>query len=242
VVWVNQSLARRYLPADPVGASIRLSSRGGLVARVVGVVSDPPQLAAERPVEPEMWLPLAQWPRFAAFLVYQTVGDPGAVTEQVADRIADVSPEIQVGPPRSVAALLEGTRAPVRFSASVLVAFGLLSTGLACLGLYGSLSYTVARRRREIGIRRSLGESRARILRSTVWEGVAPGLVGTAVGLVGVGLGGGAATGLRVGVGAWDPLTLTVTAAVVLGVVLLASWIPGRRATAVDPVATLRQG
>lgn len=242
VVWVSRGFARRYLPEEPIGATLRLSERGAVSARVVGVVSDAPRPQADAPAEPEIWLPLAQWPRFAAYLVYQTEGEAGPVTGALRGLVAGVSPEIQVGSPSTVAAMLDRDGAPFRFSASVLVVFGLLSIGLACMGLFASLSYSVTRRRREIGIRRSLGETRSGILRATVWEGVGPGIAGIAVGLVGAGLGGEAASGLRVGVGAWDPITLAATAAVVLVVLVLASWLPGRRATAVDPAVTLRQG
>jgi predicted permease len=242
VAWVDETFARRHLPASPVGARLRLAEREGVEVQVVGVVSDPPRADPTTPVEPEVWLPLEQWPRYAAFLVYQTSADPGGVSAALDDRIREVSGEIQVGVPRTVASVLARERTPFRFSAGVVVVFALLSLCLAALGLYGSLSYTVARRRREIGIRRTLGEARAGTLWTTVRDGMLPGLVGTALGLVGIGLGGRVTAGLRVGVGAWDPITLILTATAVLAVVALASWVPARRASRVDPAVVLREG
>ncbi|HSM03764.1 MAG TPA: ABC transporter permease [Longimicrobiales bacterium] len=242
VAWVDETFARRHLPPDPVGARLRLLDREGVEVRVAGVVSDPPRADPSAPVEPQVWLPLEQWPRYAAFLVYQTEADPGPVSVVLEDRVHEVSGEIQVGSPRTVASSLERERAPFRFSAAVVVVFGTLSLALAALGLYGSLSYAVACRRREIGIRRTLGERRGGTLRATVRDGMLPGLAGTALGLVGVGLGGRATAGLRVGVGAWDPVTLLVTAAAVLTVVALASWVPALRASRVDPAVVLREG
>ena len=242
VAWVDETFARRHLPPSPVGARLRLLDREGVEVRVVGVVSDPPRADPASPTEPELWLPLDQWPRYAAWLVYRTRTEPGPVSAALEDRIREVSGEIQVGTPRTVASLLERERTPFRFSAGVVVAFALLSLGLAALGLYGSLSYAVARRRREIGIRRTLGEGRGGTLRATLRDGMLPGLAGTALGLLGIGLGGRATAGLRVGVGAWDPLTLILTASAVLAVVALASWIPARRASRVDPAVVLREG
>jgi len=235
---VNETFARTFLDGDAVGEGIKWDEAAAF-ARIVGVVADPPRADPAAPVEPELWLPLDQWPRYAAWIVYQTASDPASVTAALEDRIREVSGEIQVGAPRSVASLLERERMPFRFGAGVVVVFALLSLGLAALGLYGSLSYAVARRRREIGIRRTLGEGRAGTLWSTVRDGMAPGLVGTAIGVVGIGLGGRATAGLRVGVDAWDPPTLLVTAVIVLGVVALASWIPARRASRVDPARAL---
>ena len=242
VAWVDETFARRHLPPSPVGTRLRLLDREGVEVRVVGIVSDPARAEPAAPVEPEIWLPLDQWPRYAAWLVYQTRAEPGAVSAALEDRIREVSGEIQVGMPRTVASMLERERTPFRFSAGVVVVFALLSLCLAALGLYGSLSYAVARRRREIGIRRTLGERRGGTLRATVRDGMLPGLAGTALGVLGIGLGGPATAGLRVGVGAWDPLTLVLTATVVLAVVALASWIPARRASRVDPAVVLREG
>jgi len=129
---------------------------------------------------------------------------------------------------------------PARLAGSVLGIFGTLGLLLACVGMYGVMAHSVAQRRREIGIRIAIGAAAGDIMRMVMRDGLALVLIGTAIGL-----GGAFATtrllrGVLYGSGS-DPLTLGVVPVVLVGVAALATWVPARRASAVDPMVALRQ-
>jgi len=130
--------------------------------------------------------------------------------------------------------------APRRFSALLMVIFGLVALALASIGLYGMMSYSVAQRTSEIGIRVALGARRRDVLRMVVRQAMGLALLGVVAGLVGALALAQFLKNLLFGVGAADPLTFVAVAAMLLSVALLASFVPARRAASVDPMQALR--
>lgn len=170
----------------------------------------------------------------------RTAGDPLAVVPFLQEALADVSPGAQVNA-TALETILSATAAQPRFYALCASIFGGVALLLAAFGLYGVLSYTVSQRRREIGVRMALGAGRGQVVRLVVGQGGALVAAGVVLGLVA------AATASRIvesvlfGVTPADPLTFTAVTAVLVGVALLACWLPARRAARIDPMNVLRE-
>lgn len=241
VAIVNETFARRYLPGrEPVGARLRLAESGEVVT-VVGIAGDLSQDFRPRAeVEPELYFPYSQFPRWATYIVVR-VENTLASLPLVAERVQAIDPGLRVGTPlRLEDRIARSARAP-RFTLILLSAFSALALLLSAVGVYGLVSYSVAQRTREIGLRVSLGASRLDIVRL---------LTGTALVAVVAGcLGGAAATlALRRVVASVLPhveplgLAAVLSAGVLLALVgALASWLPVRRALQLDPAAALRE-
>ena len=170
----------------------------------------------------------------------RTAGDPLAVVPFLQEALADVSPGAQVNA-TALETILSATAAQPRFYALCASIFGGVALLLAAFGLYGVLSYTVSQRRREIGVRMALGAGRGQVVRLVVGQGGALVAAGVVLGLVA------AATASRIvesvlfGVTPADPLTFTAVTAVLVGVAVLACWLPARRAARIDPMNVLRE-
>jgi len=142
--------------------------------------------------------------------------------------------------PRPMEEVLGESLAQQRFSATLLGFFAVAALALAVLGLYGVISFGVARRSREIGVRLAIGAEPTRVLGMVVREGLSLGLAGVGIGLLGALLLGKLLAGLVFGVSATDPLTLVAVGGLLALVTVVASWIPARRAMRVDPAVVLR--
>jgi len=240
---VNEAMARRYWSGeDPVGKQVLRACRNDAPALIVGVVADSKQESVDSQVEPEVYLPYAQLP-FASFMVtfvIRTASSPTDVAAAVRGAVWEIDhdqPVIQIRTLENV--VLESVWRQ-RVSASMLGVFAAIALMLSAVGIYGVFSYSVSRRTHEIGIRTALGATRGDILRLVVGEGMV-------LALVGVGLGVLAALGLTrllagilYGIHPRDPLTFTGLSLLLMGVALLAVYVPGRRATRVDPMMALR--
>jgi hypothetical protein len=241
VALVNETAARRLWPGrDPVGERLRIDFLEE-VFEVVGVVRDVPPLRRGEPVEPEVYWPYAQLPRWAVFLVIRADGDPAAVVQPAETRLEEVDPDLEIGRWATLAELADRELRQPRFTLLLVALFAAVAAALAAVGIYGLLAYAVACRTREIGVRMALGAERRRI-EGTV---VAGALRLTAAGLV-LGLAGAVAAGRGVrsllhGIAPTDPWTLGAVTLLVVAVAVLASWLPARRAGAVDPIKALRR-
>lgn len=129
---------------------------------------------------------------------------------------------------------------PAKLMAKLSSFFGLLALLLACIGLFGIMSYSVAKRTNEIGIRMALGADRGDVLRLVLREGLAPVLIGVAIGLPAALAGARLITSLLFGLTPADPLTIGVATMLLLGVAALAGYLPARKASRVDPITALR--
>ena len=241
VAVINETFARRYWPdADPVGKSI---SFGEDKRMVIGVVKNSKYHSLSEDSLPFVYLPLDQAGSAmldSTTLLVHTAGIPGDVLASVRREINSLDANLPLFGVKTMNEHLGDALMVQRFGSTLLGFFSLLTLALASVGIYGVVSYSVSQRTREIGVRMALGANRSSILKLMLWRGTLPVVVG-----VGVGLGMAliltrAVHGFLYGVSATDAATF-ISAALLLGVVaLVASLIPARRATKVDPLVALR--
>ncbi len=242
VALVSAETARRYWPdADPVGRRIKLSGAEGWV-EIVGVISD--VFNRQRLTEgydPAFYVPLAQQPRRAMALAMRTTVDPATLGDAVRSEIRAQDPDQAVFDVQSMDQTFREVLATDRLLQGMFASFALLAFVLASGGLYGLMSYSVAQRTQEFGVRLALGARASDVVRHVVWQGVLLAGIGVALGLLG-GLGlAFAITSMLFGVEPSDPATYAGVAAVLLSVAALAGYIPARRALSQNPIQALRQ-
>jgi putative ABC transport system permease protein len=243
-VIVNETLARRFFPQqDAVGKRIfhHGPQREPMAFPIIGVVADIKDTGLDSPVEPEIYFPDVG--REAVLLVRTSV-EPLSLAAAVRRTVLSLDSTLPLPQARSVEGMLSATFARRRLTTSLLSGFGLLALALAAIGIYGVVAYAVTQRTQELGIRRALGAPTSDILKRVFGRGLAPVLLGVALGLIGVFALSKWLTSLTAGllfeVRATDPLTFILVAPSLLVVALLACWIPARRATKVDPLIALR--
>ena len=238
-VIVNQEMARRYWPDEnPIGQ--RLAVGDGPWRTVVGVVGDVKQSGLDIETRPEMFWPYYQTPVPFATFVVRTGGDPEAMTSAVRGAMQEVDKDLPVYNIKTVADVISESVAPRRLNMLLLAIFASLALVLAAVGIYGVISYSVSQRTREIGIRMALGASHSNVLRLVVGEGMILALIGVGIGVIASFFLTRLMSSLLFGVSATDPITFAAIALLLTGVSIVASLIPARRATRVDPMVALR--
>jgi predicted permease len=239
VVVVNESLARIYFAnEDPLGK--RIGYRG-VYRLIVGVVGDVKHSALDEEAKPEFYLTIAQLPTTSMSMVARTSGDPMQTLASVREQVWAVDKDQPITNIETMERVMDKSAAPRRFNLLLLGVFALVGLALACVGLYGVMSYTVTQRTREIGIRMALGAGKSEVLKLVINQGIKLVLIGVAIGLAGaLGLTR-FLSGMLYGVKPGDPLTLVAVSALLMAVALLASYIPARQAAKVDPMAALKQ-
>jgi putative ABC transport system permease protein len=242
VIVVNETAGRQFWPGeDPIGKQIVLSAASA-PRTVVGEVEDVRQLGLGVAPQPEIFLcnlqPGPPWPWLT--LVVRTSEDAAALAGTIRAAAASTDRDVPIAQVRTMEAVLAASLAQPRVYAALLGAFAALALALASVGLYGVVSYTVAQRTHEMGIRVALGADRRDLVRLVLRQGLLLSLAGTLIGVL-------AAIGLtRVlthvvpTVRPGDPLTLAAVAAVLIAVALAASVLPARRASRIDPTVALR--
>jgi putative ABC transport system permease protein len=239
VVIINESFARAYFPdEEPLGKRLMIDDGQTLTCEIIGVTRNIKQFSLAGQSFPTMYLPSIETGRVN--LVLRTAGDPLALTAAVRAAVQVIDQDQPVANVQSMEQVLYDSVAEPRFRTLLLLMFAAVALGLAVVGIYGVMSYTVAQRRHEIGIRLALGAQASDVLRLVVGQGLKLTLIGVAVGLA-------AAFGLTrlmttllFGVTATDPLTFAVIALLLASVALLACYLPARRAAQVDPMVALR--
>jgi putative ABC transport system permease protein len=245
VAIINETLARLHFPGeDPFGKRLRLDSvyiQGEPpMRRVVGVVGDVKHRGLSAETRPEVYVPLAQDPFQEMFVVVKTEGDPMGVVGAVREVVLGLDEGQPIYDIKTLSERLGYTLAGQRFNTLLLAIFSGLAVALAVIGLYGVLSYAVAQRTHEIGIRLALGAEAGDVVRLIVRQGMKLVLIGIAIGLAG------ALTLTRLmesmlfGATATDALSFVLVSMLLAVVTMLACYIPARRATKVDPIAALR--
>jgi putative ABC transport system permease protein len=238
VVVVSRTMARRFWPGqDAVGKRITMFGPPQWMT-VVGIVGDVRHWGLAEQPNPEMYIPLLQAPPQSAFLVVHNVGPLSAA--DVGRVVRGVDPAEPVAFVHTVQELLSIRTAGPRFRADVLGIFAGLAVLLALIGVYGVISYAVARRTHEIGIRMALGAQHSDLLWLVIRQGITLAVVGLSVGIVGALAVTRLLSSLLYGVNPSDPLTFALVSLILTGAVLLATYIPARRATRVDPMVALR--
>ena len=242
---ISETFARKFfLPADPMGRRFRTSLGGAKqFYEVVGVARDVKYHDLREMTVPEVYAPYAASPPpTPGTMTFQlrTAGDPATFAASVPAAIQRVDPNARVIGMRTMDDLVDRSLLNERVIAQIASFFSGLALALACIGLYGVLAYNVAQRTHEIGVRMALGANAGNILGLIVRQGMMLSLGGCALGMV-------AAFGLvrlvasrLYGVSGADPLTFLGTAVLLMLVALVASWLPARRATKVDPLVALR--
>ena len=242
VAVINEAMARTYFAgADPIGRAIGFGSAPDRLITIVGVVRDARQQLREDP--PRMvYTPLAQIVEPPKDLLAAVMADRPTATLAPAVRgvVAGLTREVAVTYVRTMRQQISASLVSERLVAGLASAFGALALVLACVGLYGVMSYDIARRTRDIGIRMALGAHPGSVLTAVLREvGIISG-IGLGLGLVGAALVSGLVRDLLFGLTSRDPLTLTITTAVLGLTAMLAGYFPARRAARVNPAAALR--
>ncbi|HEY6187243.1 MAG TPA: ABC transporter permease [Pyrinomonadaceae bacterium] len=244
VVVVSETMARKYWPGeDALGKRIKSGSSASTNPwlTVVGVVKDVRQFQLNADPKPQMYLPYAQTsflpPRQ---LVVRTNVEPTSLAATVRKTVWEIDGDQPVSNISTMEEVLAESVARQRFSMLLLGIFAGVALVLAAVGLYGVMSYSVAQRTREIGIRMALGAQRSDVLRLVVGHGLKLVLIGVSIGLVAAFILTRVMSSLLFGVSATDPTTFITISMVLMSVALLASYIPARRATKVDPMIALR--
>lgn len=243
VAVVNESFARRHFPDDsPLGRRIRVgdSDSDEPWLTVVGVVPDLHLDGAENEDPEGFYVPLAQSPQRFVYLALAGDGDAMALSGPAGEAVTSLDPDLPLYWVQSLESAIAEGGWFVRVFGVLFIVFGAAALFLASVGLYGVTAASVSRRTREMGIRMALGAQPADVLRLIVKQGMSRIAVGAAVGLVFAAL---ISRGLEVvlfGVEPWDPWIFAVIVGVLALTGLVASWVPARRATRVDPMVALR--
>jgi putative ABC transport system permease protein len=242
-VVISESLAKTRFPnQDPIGKRVHVGPTNQPWFTIVGVVGDVKQasLAASQTdavyTTPEQWY----YADDTMSLVVRARGDAASLAPSVRGAIRSVDKDQPIMRVATMESLLAATAAARRFALILFEAFGLVALVLAAVGIYGVLSGSVAERTREIGIRLALGAQLRDVSRLVVGQGLRLALAGVAIGLTGAFAVTRLMTSLLFGVSATDPATFFLVAALLTAVALLASYVPARRATKVDPMVALR--
>ena len=241
VAIVNRRLAERHFAGvDPVGQRIRFFQGDPQWWTIVGVVGDVRQFGLEAEAPPEVYMHFAQGPPTAPIIAVRTQGDAAAATGAVRQALREVEPDLVVWNMSTMDGLVAESVARRRMSMQALAGFSALALLLASIGIYGVLSYFVHDRRREIGVRLALGAPASSVVRLVLGRAAAMTALGIGLGLLGaVGLAR-VIGALLYGVRPLDPVTLASVIGVLSVVALAASYLPARRAMAVDPLVALR--
>ncbi|MBK9547511.1 MAG: ABC transporter permease [Gemmatimonadetes bacterium] len=258
VVIVDEELAATFWPgASALGKRI---SYGSVSAddptpqwlTIVGVVGHTMHEGLDGQKRVQVYRPLAQDGGGAMSFVVRTVAEPLTAVAGVRETLRGIDPDVAIANVNTMEALVSNTLGPRRFSMVLLSVFSLLAAGLAALGLYGVMAYTVAQRTKELGVRLALGASPGDLRQMVMRQGMRLALVGVGIGLVAAflmtmllramdaGTALSAADRLLFGVSPQDPVTFVAIPLLLVAVAMLASWLPARRATRLDPVEALR--
>jgi predicted permease len=240
-VIISQSFVRQYFPGeDPIGKHLL---RGSLSFRIVGVVGDT-RYSVPAPPLPAMYFPiygtLEGWVPSYATLAVRSQQGVAALALPIERIVQRLDPELAVSDVLTMNQLIGKSALNASFDATLMLAFSVLSLILAAVGLFGVLSYIVAQRTHEIGIRVALGAQKNDVFRLVIGQGMFSALAGLGIGIIGALVCTRLLASLLFGVKSTDPLTFVVVSLILIAVAGLASYVPARRAMRVDPMVALR--
>jgi putative ABC transport system permease protein len=256
VVLINEALAKQYWPnEDPLGQHIMIGGdigptfAGETMRTIVGIVGDTHNNGLGKPPDPMMIVPTAQVPdgyqaaysdTSALVWVVRTHADPHALIPAITEQLRLASHGFPVAHIRTMDEVMGRSTPHESFNMLLLSVFGLVAVALAAIGIYGVMSYSVAQRTQEMGIRMALGADRSAIRKLVVWHGMRLAIAGVILGIA-------AALGLTrliasflFGVQAWDPTAFLAAPLILTAVAMLSVWLPAARASKVDPMEALR--
>jgi predicted permease len=245
VAVVNEFFVRRLMPelsspAEAVGKRFSFRSAGGPFTRIVGVAKGGKYFNIAEDPRAFVWTPMAQDYNSSGILVVRTNGNPEAMFSAVRGQVQSLDPNLPLFDVKTFTEHMKFALFPAKVAATVLGVFGLVALLLAAIGVYGITSYAVAQRTHEIGVRLALGAQLSDVLKLVLGHGLKLTIIGAALGLFGAFLATRAITSVLYGVSATDPLTFGFVSLLLIGVALVASYVPARRATKVEPLIALR--
>ncbi len=248
VVVINQTMAKMYWPRqDPIGQRIWVGKPMGPAEaepaprEIVGIASDIHEMTLATPPDPTMYLPYAQRPQDGdAFFVVRTRQAPLASLPNVRSTMQGVDADLPLAEIKTMEQVLSASLTDWRFHAILLGAFASLALFISTIGIYGVIAYSVAQRTHEIGVRMALGAEQGDILKLVIRQGFRLALIGVGIGLVVAFALTRLIASLLYGVKPADPVTFSAVSLMLVGVALLATYLPARRATKVEPMEALR--
>ncbi len=245
VAMVNEAFVRQMMPAvktpaEAVGKRVRFGRETNPFMRIVGVVKQGKYFNITEDPRPFIWTPLSQDYNSTSVLVVRTTGNPESLFAAIRGEVNRLDPNLPLFEVKTLTDHLKLALFPARVAATVLGAFGLLALLLSAIGIYGITSYAVSQRTHEIGIRMALGAQLGDVLKLVLNHGLKLTMIGAAIGVSGAYLATRAIKSVLYGVSATDPLTFGLVSVLLIGVALLACYVPARRATKVDPLTALR--
>jgi putative ABC transport system permease protein len=252
LVVINQAMAKRYWPnQDPIGQAIKFDdSPDEKLRQIVGIVQNVKQFSLTIPAEPEAYVPYQQlssriypgWTeaRVHKSIIIRTHADPKALMQRMRRIISELAPESATFGITTVERTVWQSATPWRFLSQVLELFAAIALLLAVIGIYGVISYSIGERSHELGLRMALGAQPGQVLGLVLRQAMVLSLIGVVIGVAGSF----AATPLLAkflyGVKAHDVLTLVLVSSLLMAVTFVASYVPARHATKIDPMQTLR--
>ncbi|MBI3405039.1 MAG: ABC transporter permease [Acidobacteria bacterium] len=245
VIIINADLARRHFQGrDPVGQKLQIGGEPKNWREIVGVVGNVKVAALEKETGPAVYVPIPQntYPNAirSVFLVIRTRMDPSGLSSSVRSELRKVDPDQAVSHTRTMQEVLDGAYATRRLNMALLGLFAGIAAVLAAVGIYGVMSYSVAQRTHEIGVRMALGARPADVLELILGRGLTLSFFGVLAGVAGSLALTGVLKTVVFGVSAADPLTIFIVGVSLSAVAVMASWIPARRAMRVNPVVALK--
>jgi putative ABC transport system permease protein len=244
VAILNQSAAHMLFPGeDAVGKRLKVQwgPAGNPIVEVVGVVANIRHDGVSTPPQPCLFMANDQQPFPFTSLIVRTTGDPARIENALRKQIRGVDPDQGIAKMEPLQQMVSDSIARPRLEAVVLTAFAVIALGLACIGLYGLIAFSVAQRLREIGIRIALGASRVGVFRLILGDGLRLTFAGVLLGFVGVVSATRFLRSILYEINPLDPVTLVSMICILLIVSLLACYVPALRATKADPAAVLRE-
>ncbi|HEY6323872.1 MAG TPA: ABC transporter permease [Thermoanaerobaculia bacterium] len=242
VAIVDRSVAKRFWPGmSPIGKRLKMTGQdsAGEWRTVVGVVGDVKHVSFDADSPPHVYAPLAQYPRLFQYVVIRTNGDPAAMAPAARAAVREIDRDQAVFRVESMDEKVAITTAWRRFYTALLGCFAVVALALAMVGVYGVTAFSVAQRRREIGIRMALGARRGSVLGLVLGQALLLAGLGVALGLVAALALVRVAASLLFGVSATDLGSFAGGALLLVALAIVASWLPARRASRLDPVLAL---
>jgi len=250
VAIVNSTLVKKYFPnVDPLTQRLVIEQIVPATAKlgdavewqIVGVYENVRNGGPQGDGFPEIDVPFAQSPEPGAYMAVRTATQPDSMTQTIAGVIQSVDPDLPMADVKSMDQMLNDSMGGDRFGAVLFGTFAGVALILAAFGIYGVMSFAVAQRTHEIGLRMALGAAPSQVLGLILREGMTLGAIGLGIGFIGAWGVGRLMTGLVYGTGSFDLPAFSAVGTVLLLSALIACYIPARRATQVDPMAALRQ-
>jgi len=242
VAVISETTAQRFFPnSSPIGRRFGRLPQSSEKFEIIGVVKDAKDMSLTEEWRPIAYFPYSQSDEPMSNLVVRYSGSPEAVIQQARQAIREVSRNLPIDGVVSLSEHISRSLAQQRLVARLAAFFGMFALSLACVGLYGVLSYAVARRANEIGIRMALGAKRGDVIWLVLREALALVVAGVAVGLLASHAATRTASTLLYGLEPNDPPTIAAATLLLFAVAALAGYLPARRAARVDPMAALRE-